>query len=112
MKVTYTSVLETYGCNLDKFFHKENGFVEVHPGNVIMPKKFCEIGDAIINLPVHSDDIWLVSYPRTGSTWASEILWLLCNNLDFAGTQKLQVLRSPLLELSAILYEDHNDWLK
>lgn len=113
MKVSYTPLLDGCGYNLDKFFNKEDCFVQVQPGNVILPKKFCDIGDVILDLPVRKDDIWLVSYPRTGSTWAQEIVWLLCNNVDLEGCKnQMQALRAPLLELSAIFHDDHNDWLK
>lgn len=47
-----------------------------------------------------------------GSTWAQEMVWLLGNKLDYEGASKLQTLRTPLLELTAILDEDHNDWLR
>lgn len=48
----------------------------------------------------------------SGSTWAQELIWLLCNNLDFEGAKKPQFIRSPLLELSALFAINHNEWLK
>jgi hypothetical protein len=56
---------ENLNLKLSKIFQSEFGFVNVQDG-VILPKKFGEIGDAIYNLSVRKDDIWLVSYPRTG----------------------------------------------
>lgn len=114
MKVSFSPLNNGPGYNLDKLFQKDKGvFVEVHPGNVVLPKKFCDMSDQILNLPVRHDDIWLVSYPRTGSTWAQEIVWLLCNNLDFEGCRgQLQATRAPLLELSALFHDDHEDFLK
>lgn len=40
------------------------------------------------------------------------MIWLLGNNLDFEGAAKVQQMRSPLLELTAIFSEDHTDWFK
>lgn len=54
----------------------------------------------------------MYSFLNQGSTWAQEMIWLLGNNLDFEGAAKVQQMRSPLLELTAILSEDHTDWLK
>lgn len=54
------------GEKLDKFFRRENGFVDVNPGNVIMPRKYAEICEEIIESHVRKDDVWMISYPRTG----------------------------------------------
>lgn len=49
---------------------------------------------------------------RLGSTWAQEMVWLLSNNLNFKGAEKMQVMRTPLLELSALFAKDQIKWLK
>ena len=111
MKVSF-SPIENGGV-LDRLFNKKDVFVQVNPGHVVLPKKFCDMSEAIQTMTVRPDDIWLVSYPRTGSTWAQEIVWLLCNDMDFAGCQsQMQVERAPLLELSALFQYDHSDFLK
>jgi len=99
------------GDKLDKFFQRENGFVEVSPGKVIMPRKYSDISNEILDSKVRMDDVWMISYPRTGSTWAQEMVWLLGNNLDYEGAKNIQTLRSPLLEMTAILYEDYTEWV-
>lgn len=73
-----------------------------------MPSKFQEIGEDIKKFEIRSDDVWLLSYPRTGSTWAQEMIWLLGNNLDYEGAKNIQQVRTPLLELSAIFSEDRS----
>lgn len=40
------------------------------------------------------------------------MVWLLGNNLDYEGAKHIQTLRSPLLEMTAILYEDYTEWMK
>lgn len=54
------------GSRLDKFFQQDNGFVEVNPGNVIMPRKYADICNEILESKVREDDVWMISYPRTG----------------------------------------------
>lgn len=54
------------GDKLDKFFQRENGFVEVNPGKVIMPRKYTDICNEILDTKVQTDDVWMISYPRTG----------------------------------------------
>lgn len=65
-KIYCTPLRGPFGEKLDKFFRRENGFVEVNPGNVIMPRKYSEICEEIIDSHVRKDDVWMVSYPRTG----------------------------------------------
>ncbi|KAG5866098.1 hypothetical protein JTB14_015931 [Gonioctena quinquepunctata] len=84
----------------------ENALVEFNPGRCILPPFFENYASQILDAPVREDDVWLVSYPRTGSTWCQEMVWLIGNNLDFEKAQStLQQLRSPLIEMSVVLYE-------
>ncbi|XP_050070520.1 luciferin sulfotransferase [Anopheles maculipalpis] len=94
---------------LDAFFGRRDHFIEVNPGHVVMPKAFADLGDSIRALPIRPNDVWLMSFPRAGSTWAQEMVWLLGNNLDYdAARNQLQQVRTPLLELSAIFSDDRS----
>jgi hypothetical protein len=53
-----------------------------------------------------------MKFSISGSTWAQELIWLLGNNLNYAGARVVQQVRAPLLELSTIFSDDHNGWLK
>lgn len=112
MDLVFKELDKEVGERIDALFPKQNCFIEVLPKNIILPRKFVEIGESIRNLKTYSDDVWMVSYPRTGSTWAQEMIWLLGNNLDFEGAKQMVQLRSPLIELSALFSEDHHDWVK
>lgn len=66
MKLQYRTVDGEVGDRLDEFFKRKNTFVEVSPGAVIMPRKFAEIGQQILDASVRPTDVWLISYPRAG----------------------------------------------
>jgi len=66
MQIKYGKVDENVSKKLDKLFGVENCLIEVNPGNVLLPPKYEEIGERILNLEVRPDDVWLISYPRTG----------------------------------------------
>ena len=50
----------------------------------------------------NKSDYFFCSIFNIGSTWAQEMIWLLGNNLDYDGAKKIQLMRTPLLEMSAI----------
>ncbi|XP_075147263.1 sulfotransferase 2 isoform X2 [Haematobia irritans] len=111
MELTFKELNKDIAERIDSFYVDKNCFIEVLPGNVIVPRKFKEIGEPIRNMKTYSDDVWVVSYPRTGSTWAQEMIWLLGNRLDFDGANQIQQIRSPVVELSALFSVDHHEWV-
>lgn len=82
----------------------------------VLMESFREITEQVQNFKVRSDDVFLCSFPRTGSTWLQEILWLLGNDLDFETAQtSVQQLRCSLLELSGLYPEENHpagEWVK
>lgn len=109
MNFEYNPLGDEFRERLEAFFGRRDHFIEVNPGRVVMPKAFADIGDSIRDLPIRSNDVWLMSFPRAGSTWAQEMVWLLGNNLDYeAARNQLQQVRTPLLELSAIFSDDRS----
>ena len=50
----------------------ENGFV--------LPRHYAKfMADRIYNFEVRADDIWVVSYPKTGTTLSLEMVWMIVN---------------------------------
>lgn len=56
---------------LDGFFKKKYCFVEVNPGEVVMPRKFSDIRNDVLDTVVNKNDVWVVSFPRTGKLYGS-----------------------------------------
>lgn len=54
--------------------------------------------DRINKLEVHESDVWIYTYPKAGTTWMQETVWLLLNNCDFIGAKEEIYKRSPFLE--------------
>ena len=55
-------------------------------------------GERISNFQLRDDDIFIVSYPKTGTTWTIELVWTLINEVDIERTKVPQMIRSPFLE--------------
>lgn len=56
-----------------------------------LPTKYEQYADEIANLEVRKDDVWIVSYPKCGTTWCQEMIWMLCNNLDYKTSLKVSL---------------------
>lgn len=48
-----------------------------------LPKRYEQIGNEILDFEVRADDIWVISYPKAGTTWTQEMIWMLCNDLNY-----------------------------
>ncbi|CAH0554475.1 unnamed protein product [Brassicogethes aeneus] len=94
-----------YGKKFDDLVGVKNALYEF-PGKCLLPPFFASDAKRIIDAPVRDDDVWLISFPRTGSTWCQEMIWLISNNLDFETAQNTpQQFRAPLIEMSTVLFE-------
>ncbi|KAJ1531903.1 hypothetical protein ONE63_000547 [Megalurothrips usitatus] len=113
MGLTYEPLDSAVSERLDNLFGSKDCLIEVNPGHVIMPPRYQDIGDRIRGLKVRADDVWVVSYPRTGSTWTQEMVWCIGNDLDFERAKKLiQQFRTPRIELTALLDATEDDFAK
>lgn len=108
MGITYEPLQPEVAERIDNLFGHKNCLIEVNPGKVLMPPRYEEIGDRIRMSEVRPDDVWVVSYPRTGSTWAQEMVWCIGNDLDFERAKMVQQFRTPLIELTAVMSHDED----
>lgn len=64
-----------------------------------MGERYYKYADRIRRFRVRDDDVWIISYPKCGTTWTQEMVWLLGNELDYATGAKVDLSdRSPFLE--------------
>jgi hypothetical protein len=55
-------------------------------------------------MEVQADDVWVISYPKNGTTWTQAMVWLLCNNLDYKKAKEIHIAnRFPFLEIGGLI---------
>ncbi|XP_063834758.1 luciferin sulfotransferase [Ostrinia nubilalis] len=109
--LTFSNLEDEAGEALDRMFKKKDCMILVEPSGAILPAEFRQIGEDILGVEVREDDVWMCSYPRTGSTWAQEMVWLVGHDLDYEGAKSIQQIRCPLVELSCIMVDGNLQWV-
>ncbi|KAL4714558.1 hypothetical protein ACJJTC_006604 [Scirpophaga incertulas] len=72
----------------------------------VLPESYQNIADKIYNMPVRSDDVWVVTFPKSGTTWVQELVWMVANDCDFAKSAEIKLIqRFPFLEFT-VLYDN------
>ncbi|XP_069679254.1 luciferin sulfotransferase-like isoform X2 [Periplaneta americana] len=76
-----------------------SGFLKVYPSGCTVSANYPYHAERIRHLTVRPDDVWIITYPKCGTTWTQEMVWLLMNNLDYETAKNVdQTERSPFLE--------------
>lgn len=69
------------------------------PQPIWMPDTFKAAAEDLKNFKVRDDDVWILSYAKTGTTITCELVSLLMSNCDFQHVDETHILtRIPYLE--------------
>ncbi len=79
--------------------YSDSGLCRALPGGWVLGGGYERDGHhaAIRGMELRHDDAWIVSYPKSGTTWTQHMMWLLMNGLDFAAADRVDE-RSPFVE--------------
>ncbi|XP_073943442.1 sulfotransferase 1B1-like isoform X1 [Choristoneura fumiferana] len=59
------------------------GFARFGRAGYLMPQSFRAHAQALRAMTTRPDDAWVVTFPRSGTTWTQEMVWLIKNDLDY-----------------------------
>ena len=75
-----------------KFTKFEHGFERVGSSHrFVAVKGGQKIFKDIYNMEVTPHDVWVITYPRSGTTWTQEMVWNILNNLDFEKARQTDI---------------------
>merc|ERR1711976_92219 len=59
-------------------------------------------------MQIRESDIWVVTYPKCGTTWTQEMVWQIVNKCDFDQRGRIDLdQRFPFLEFDTLINVDH-----
>lgn len=73
------------------------------PGGVRAPASFVDrnFHERIYNFKLRPDDIWIVTFPKCGTTWTQNILWRIVHDFDYEAAKTMdQFEMVPFLDFS------------
>ncbi|GLH10761.1 Putative sulfotransferase domain protein [Gryllus bimaculatus] len=72
----------------------------------VLRKIFEDSVQEIKEFDVREDDVWVVTPPKCGTTWAQEMVWLLVHDLDYKTAKENNLMmRFPYMEFSRFITE-------
>ncbi|XP_072943670.1 sulfotransferase 1C4-like [Epargyreus clarus] len=103
---------------MEHYIGEKTGFVKVGPKGYFFQSMYKQQAASIYSMPIRPDDVFVHSFPRSGTTLTQELVWLIQNNLNYekARSTKLYA-RFPMLEFSLSMHpettkeliEEHKD---
>ncbi|XP_068629343.1 sulfotransferase 1C4-like [Battus philenor] len=100
------NVEEKTASILMKYFTGEHtGYVRVGPKGYFFPIKYKQEAAHIYNMEIRPTDVFVTSYPRSGTTWTQELVWMVANDLDYETSNAMPLTdRFPFLEFSICVH--------
>jgi len=82
------------------------GLVRGDPGGFLLTQKYADSVDDYINFPMQDEDVWVVTFPKCGTTWTQEMVWMITHNCDTEAAKKRLFERSPFIEFPTLFHND------
>ncbi|XP_052757403.1 luciferin sulfotransferase-like isoform X2 [Galleria mellonella] len=88
-------------------------YIRMGSTGYFFPDGLKEICNKIYNMEVRPNDVFVVTFPKSGTTWVQELVWLIGNDLDYKTASNVQLFqRFPFLEFTMVLRSPKiNKWL-
>jgi sulfotransferase len=84
------------GC----FDHVEVSLTNGFGRPTVMIQKYMDnFAERVKLMEIYDDDVWVVTFPKCGTTWTQELVWLINSDLDYDQARQIDLNdRFPFLE--------------
>ncbi|KAL4714579.1 hypothetical protein ACJJTC_006625 [Scirpophaga incertulas] len=83
-------------------------FIRVGPKGYVFYKGFLKYAPKIYNFALRPDDTFVVSFPKSGTTWVQEMVWMIANDCDYEGSVNIPLThRYQFLEWGMLFNNKH-----
>ena len=65
----------------------------------VVNRSFKKHHHLVTNMKIREDDVWIVTYPKCGTTWTQEIAWNIVNGLQVEKIADALYGRSPFIDI-------------
>lgn len=85
----------------------QSGFVNIMPYKTVFPKSFLAYEKQLHDFEVREADVYVVTFPKCGTTWTQEMVWNICNGCDFEKAKSVPLAkRMPFIEISGLIKDN------
>ena len=88
----------------DPFVKYGQTYLRTIPGNYVFPAAYEKYKDRLKNWQIRESDIYVLAFPKNGTTWTQELVWCVQNNCDLDAAKATTLdNRVPFLEFPVVL---------
>lgn len=93
-------------------YNKDDLYLLIGEDQTCMMEEYRNYVSAIENFEVRHDDIIVASFPKSGTTWTQEMVWLIKNRNNIEGSSVNICQRFPMLEACIFPFNYGETWFK
>lgn len=92
---------------------EKSGFCQVGPDKWLLPISYTKYAESFYNMELKEDDVFIVTFPRVGTTLSQELIWMINNNLDFEKSAKIPLFeRFPFIDMDVLIHDQLGNEMK
>nr|CAI5832060.1 unnamed protein product [Callosobruchus analis] len=82
-------------------------YFTVGPKKWFFPSGYQKDAPQYFNFKTRPDDTYIITFPRSGTTWTQEMVWLIVNDLNYDAAARVPLTeRFPFLEFSSFVHKE------
>uniref|UniRef100_A0A0A9WLX9 Sulfotransferase family cytosolic 1B member 1 n=1 Tax=Lygus hesperus TaxID=30085 RepID=A0A0A9WLX9_LYGHE len=85
---------------------ERTGWHVVGPKKYCFPSRYATEADKFFKIKTRNDDVWISTFPRSGTTLTQELVWMVMNDCDYEGAKRGLWERSPFVELCLLFHPE------